>query len=292
MAVEKDYAFEGPNGAATLLDLFEDAASSSSTASTTSRTSPLMRRRFVSGAGLRWLLVPRRPGRPPRSPERARHDVTVRLARLDRDPGPEGAHGLAADPGTRSRTTSTRISTSTRGTAPTPSSATATGSSAPTSSTPAATRRWAPPGPTLTSPRSAARRREDSPEGYPQTPPSVVELPRHVRRRRVIDENTTLRMERTYHAPVYGRLRRLDQRGGDQALVACRARLGDDRGRIDLRIGGAVRVVMRNPHEDIEYGGGGVYTEIDPPNRLAFTWIWTTPPRASWSRSTSRRTTA
>jgi uncharacterized protein YndB with AHSA1/START domain len=23
-----------------------------------------------------------------------------------------------------------------------------------------------------------------------------------------------------------------------------------------------------------EYGGGGRYTEIDPPTRLAFTWIW------------------
>ena len=31
---------------------------------------------------------------------------------------------------------------------------------------------------------------------------------------------------------------------------------------------------MRDPHEDVEYGGGGVYTEIDPPSRLAFTWLW------------------
>jgi uncharacterized protein YndB with AHSA1/START domain len=31
---------------------------------------------------------------------------------------------------------------------------------------------------------------------------------------------------------------------------------------------------MRNPQTDVEYGGGGQYTEIDPPNRLAFTWIW------------------
>jgi uncharacterized protein YndB with AHSA1/START domain len=31
---------------------------------------------------------------------------------------------------------------------------------------------------------------------------------------------------------------------------------------------------MRDPHEDVEYGGGGRYTEIDPPRRLAFTWIW------------------
>jgi uncharacterized protein YndB with AHSA1/START domain len=43
---------------------------------------------------------------------------------------------------------------------------------------------------------------------------------------------------------------------------------------VDLRVGGAVRVVMRNPDDGGEYGGGGEYTEIDPPRRLAFTWIW------------------
>jgi len=43
---------------------------------------------------------------------------------------------------------------------------------------------------------------------------------------------------------------------------------------VDLRVGGAVRVVMRDPREDAEYGGGGRYTEVDPPRRLAFTWLW------------------
>ena len=31
---------------------------------------------------------------------------------------------------------------------------------------------------------------------------------------------------------------------------------------------------MRDPHKDVEYGGGGSYTEIEPPTRLAFTWTW------------------
>ena len=48
---------------------------------------------------------------------------------------------------------------------------------------------------------------------------------------------------------------------------------------VDLRVGGEVRVVMRNPHKDEEYGGGGRYTEVDPPDRLAFTWIWDNDPR-------------
>ena len=47
---------------------------------------------------------------------------------------------------------------------------------------------------------------------------------------------------------------------------------------VDLRVGGSVRVVMRNPHENVEYGGGGEYTEIERPNRLAFTWVWDNEP--------------
>jgi uncharacterized protein YndB with AHSA1/START domain len=43
---------------------------------------------------------------------------------------------------------------------------------------------------------------------------------------------------------------------------------------VDLRVGGRVRVVMRDPESDVRYGGGGEYTEIDPPRRLVFTWIW------------------
>ena len=43
---------------------------------------------------------------------------------------------------------------------------------------------------------------------------------------------------------------------------------------VDLRIGGRIRVVMRDPESDKRYGGGGEYVEIDPPRRLAFTWTW------------------
>jgi uncharacterized protein YndB with AHSA1/START domain len=43
---------------------------------------------------------------------------------------------------------------------------------------------------------------------------------------------------------------------------------------VDLRVGGAVRVVMRDTDKDVEYGGGGQYLEIDPPRRLVFTWYW------------------
>jgi len=43
---------------------------------------------------------------------------------------------------------------------------------------------------------------------------------------------------------------------------------------VDLRLGGDVRVVMRDPDKGVEHGGGGHYTEIDPPHRLVFTWTW------------------
>jgi uncharacterized protein YndB with AHSA1/START domain len=43
---------------------------------------------------------------------------------------------------------------------------------------------------------------------------------------------------------------------------------------VDLRVGGAVRVVMRDPGKGREVGGGGHYTVIEPPSRLAFTWTW------------------
>jgi uncharacterized protein YndB with AHSA1/START domain len=43
---------------------------------------------------------------------------------------------------------------------------------------------------------------------------------------------------------------------------------------VDLRVGGTVRVVMRNPETGSEWGARGEYTAVDPPHRLAFTWVW------------------
>jgi uncharacterized protein YndB with AHSA1/START domain len=43
---------------------------------------------------------------------------------------------------------------------------------------------------------------------------------------------------------------------------------------VDLRAGGEVRVVMRDPSDGAEYGARGEYTLVEPPHRLAFTWVW------------------
>lgn len=89
-----------------------------------------------------------------------------------------------------------------------------------------------------------------------------------------MSESTTLRMERTFRAPpaaVFEAftneevLRRWWHAEHDWETTVAE---------VDLRIGGEVRVVMRNPHTGDDYGGGGRYTEIDPPRRLAFTWLW------------------
>jgi uncharacterized protein YndB with AHSA1/START domain len=84
----------------------------------------------------------------------------------------------------------------------------------------------------------------------------------------------TLRIERTYQAPVEAVfdawtseevIRRWWQAEHGWETTAAE---------VDLRVGGVVRVVMRDPDKDVEHGGGGAYTEIEPPTRLAFTWIW------------------
>ena len=87
-------------------------------------------------------------------------------------------------------------------------------------------------------------------------------------------ENTTLRMERTFQAPAQAVfdawtseevMRRWWHAEHDWETTVAE---------VDLRVGGEVRVVMRDPSKDVEYGGGGRYVEIDPPRRLVFTWIW------------------
>lgn len=41
----------------------------------------------------------------------------------------------------------------------------------------------------------------------------------------------------------------------------------------DVRVGGSLRIVMRSPDGE-EFGGGGTYIEVTPPERLVFTWTW------------------
>ena len=67
----------------------------------------------------------------------------------------------------------------------------------------------------------------------------------------------------------------MDQRGGDAALVARRARLGDDRGaRSTCAWAAPCAWSCATLTRTSSTAAAARYTEIDPPNRLAFTWIW------------------
>ena len=43
---------------------------------------------------------------------------------------------------------------------------------------------------------------------------------------------------------------------------------------VDLRVGGRIRVQVRNPADDFQFGASGEYTAIERPHRLAFTWVF------------------
>jgi uncharacterized protein YndB with AHSA1/START domain len=84
----------------------------------------------------------------------------------------------------------------------------------------------------------------------------------------------TLRMERTFAAPA----QRVFEAFTSEEVMRRWWHAAPDwetpEASVDLRVGGRVRVVMRDPDSDARYGGAGQYVEIDPPRRLAFTWVW------------------
>jgi len=49
---------------------------------------------------------------------------------------------------------------------------------------------------------------------------------------------------------------------------------------VDLRVGGTIRLTMRNPADGAAYSGSGEFRVIDPDRRLAFTWTWDDDPQS------------
>ena len=86
--------------------------------------------------------------------------------------------------------------------------------------------------------------------------------------------DTTLRIERTYRASAQAVFEAWTSEEVIRRWFHAEHDWETTEAEVDLRVGGVVRVVMREPAKDAEYGGGGRYTEIDPPTRLAFTWLW------------------
>jgi len=87
-------------------------------------------------------------------------------------------------------------------------------------------------------------------------------------------DDRTLRIERTYRAPAAAVFDAWTSEEVMRRWWHTEAASETVAAEVDLRVGGTVRVVMRDPARDVEVGGGGRYTEVDPPTRLAFTWLW------------------
>jgi uncharacterized protein YndB with AHSA1/START domain len=92
--------------------------------------------------------------------------------------------------------------------------------------------------------------------------------------------DTTLRMQRTFNAPAQAVFDAWTSEEVMRRWWHAKRDWETPVATVDLRIGGDVRVVMRNPETGEEFGGGGKYTEIDPPRRLAFTWFWDSDPNS------------
>lgn len=84
----------------------------------------------------------------------------------------------------------------------------------------------------------------------------------------------TLQIERSYQAPAAAVFEAWTSEEVLRRWFHAERDWETPEAQVDLRVGGAVRVVMRDPDQGKEVGGGGRYTEIEPPNRLAFTWTW------------------
>ena len=82
----------------------------------------------------------------------------------------------------------------------------------------------------------------------------------------------TLNMSRRINAPrdrvfeAFTKLDQLRQWWGPQGFTLPTAEL-------DLRVGGKYRFDMQSPDGSV-YVVGGTYTEINPPEKLAYTWHW------------------
>jgi uncharacterized protein YndB with AHSA1/START domain len=88
-----------------------------------------------------------------------------------------------------------------------------------------------------------------------------------------VSDDHRLRIERTYRAPAEAVFDAWTSEEVIRRWWQAEREWDTPEAVVDLRVGGAVRVVMRDTDGD-EHGGGGTYTEIERPTRLAFTWTW------------------
>jgi uncharacterized protein YndB with AHSA1/START domain len=82
-----------------------------------------------------------------------------------------------------------------------------------------------------------------------------------------------LRIERTFDAPI-GQV--FDAWTSEEVMrrwLHCGPDWETPTAQVDLRVGGAIRIVMRDPDGDL-HGAAGEYRLIERPHRLVFTWTF------------------
>jgi uncharacterized protein YndB with AHSA1/START domain len=83
-----------------------------------------------------------------------------------------------------------------------------------------------------------------------------------------------LRIERTFDAPIG----RVFEAWTSEAVLRRWLHAGSEwetpSAEVDLRAGGSIRIVMRDPVDGTEHGATGEYVVVEPPRRLVFTWVW------------------
>jgi uncharacterized protein YndB with AHSA1/START domain len=89
-----------------------------------------------------------------------------------------------------------------------------------------------------------------------------------------VSGNQTLRIKRSFQAPIEAVFAALTNEEVIRRWWRGEHDYETSEAEVDLRIGGVVRVAMRDASRGVDFGGGGHYTEIEPPIRLAFTWLW------------------
>ena len=87
------------------------------------------------------------------------------------------------------------------------------------------------------------------------------------------EKSRTVRIERTFDAQAEEVFDAWTSEEVIRRWFKPRAGWREPSAEVDLRIGGTIRVVMRDP-DGAEVGARGEYTLIDRPRRLAFTWTF------------------
>jgi uncharacterized protein YndB with AHSA1/START domain len=84
----------------------------------------------------------------------------------------------------------------------------------------------------------------------------------------------TLRIERTFHAPIE---KVFDAWTNEEVLgrwLHASPNWDTPVAIVDLRVGGRIRIVMRDPVGGVEHGASGEYRLIERPHRLVFSWTF------------------